>query len=112
MRRLQTPTTQNCILSLVLFARLTHAWQGYYAHGIQRNGSVGRIEGSPEEIPEHIIPSSWESFKNPGEHGRTEPASRAPDYVERFNAAKDFTRRKFNAFIPMWWEACKCHFTR
>ncbi len=111
------PSIENCGRSLILFGHLTHAWQDYYAHAIPKNPDaldlltqvVGPISGTPNSIPENVIPSSWNGLFLSGEHDWVEPGWRATDCKDRYRRAEQFTRDQMQVFIKDWWSGCHCY---
>lgn len=125
-------TKSSCEEALEYLGNLSHAWQDYYAHGVDNNiikyetvyafdyenkrtrlktyayQAPGRISGTPDSIPSNIMPSSWGGPMQPGEHAWIEPGVRAPDTQQRLNGAKSFVTRKYNIMLPKWWKCCKC----
>ena len=111
----------DCKEALEHLGILSHMWQDYYAHGVEKDDSwfgatIGKIKGSPEDI--QMIPVSFggEGFR--GGHGglfrlanafsRVEPGDRANDSGKRRNLAKWFTIGKFKELLPTWADACRC----
>lgn len=99
----------------------THTGQDYYAHAMQRTGTVnapGRIEGSPTNIPANILPASWMGTLARGTHGpnysslfnpilgpvfgfirQIEPAYRAQDTGLRVQGAEEWTVQALNKYL-------------
>ncbi len=125
----------GCVDSLKNLGNLSHAWQDYYAHAIRRSDGSGfsveillpivgvkwapanenSVSGNPNNISAYIIPSSFGELPkykvgmyDLGEHGPTEPSSRAPDTAARRSKAINFTKSQFSELINKWYEKCKC----
>ena len=115
-------TEKECTDALTKLGRITHMWQDYYGHGMEREYTEepGRISGSPDNpvaYPASFYMYNW--FYVPGTHGgcnnvvcpwsRVEPGDRATDRNYRLSQATDFTKKKGEALLQAWFSKCKCH---
>ncbi|MCP3933555.1 MAG: RHS repeat-associated core domain-containing protein [Bacteroidetes bacterium] len=114
IEKTNSPNEKNCTSALEYVGMLSHAWQDYYAHAINKNSdgskkTIGNVSGNPD-APGDMKPASWGGLWPPrfGEHGVTEPGKRAPDTAMRIKAAENFTAGKFEEFFNIFWEPCKC----
>ena len=111
----------DCKKALNHLGILSHMWQDYYAHGVEKDDSwfgakIGKIKGSPDDIQMIPVSFGWEGFR--GGHGglfrlvnafsRVEPGDRANDSGKRRYLAKWFTIGKFKELLPTWADACRC----
>jgi hypothetical protein len=107
-----SPTKEECENALEKLGQLSHSWQDYYAHAVDKTspyqGDPGKITGSPDTQGENMKPSSWGSiFFNWGEHGRNEPAARrSDDGKERKKQATDFVAKKYEEIMADWAKKC------
>ena len=115
------PEKLDCKQALKVLGLLSHMWQDYYAHGVERDDSwfgavIGKIKGSPDDPQMIPVGFGFKGFR--GGHGgafrllnlftRVEPGDRADDSDIRRRQAKWFTIEKFHKFLPVWVDACKC----
>jgi len=114
-----SPSLQDCKDALESLGRLTHSWQDYYAHAlILMNGNADKILwtrdapiiGSPDRpggSGGQIVPSSWNSVLNPGEHTWSEVGGAEGD--ARKAATRYFVAKKYKVLVPQWFLKCKCY---
>lgn len=118
--KIKEPNKENCQNALKIVGMLSHAWQDYYAHAIDINSdgskeTIRKIKGDPSAPGENIKPASWgyAGWKvlniDTGEHGVSEPGSRAPDTQDRLTQAENYTKMKFREFLGIWVAPCKCY---
>ena len=113
----------KCIDALETLGLLTHMWQDYYAHGVERDDSwfgaqVGTLRGSPDAIDFTYLPVTFGLMGFRGGHGgffriinpfsHVEPGDRATDAANRRNQAMIFTRNKLVIYLNKWIKKCKC----
>ena len=120
---------QACAAALDALARMTHAWQDYFAHAVLESGEAGPawsadppITGDPGNLNPRLMPPSWGSLGNRGEHGpnywdaargRFDPADRDRTdnrygHQGRYYAAIDFVAAKMQQYLSRWMEKCRC----
>jgi hypothetical protein len=125
----EVPSYGDCKDALVRLGRLTHAWQDFYAHAIDKDsdGEVSMLDGvwykdvgtlsgaTPDNPGIKLKPSSfgylgWDFWNNDfGEHGIGEPGNRARDKATRRQSSEDFTATKFDTYlVEKWLPKCWC----
>jgi len=116
---LKSPSKETCADALDKIGQLSHAWQDYYAHAVNKGyaggtdfQNIGYISGDPEHPGADVKPSSWGGIWDPEEHRWVEPGKRAPDHAQREQAATAFTQKGYQAFLDKWWPVCKCFYLK
>jgi hypothetical protein len=116
----------QCEKALESIGRLMHSWQDYYAHALIHVKGKGNkitadrtlwtrkppIRGSPDNPAGgsgQIIPSSWNSWMDPGEHGWSEISGAEGNAREE--DARNYGAQKLAAMVPTWASSCRCWFT-
>ena len=109
----------GCSAALEKLGLLSHMWQDYYGHGVERDDKkavIGRIKGSPDNLL--MTPVSFGLLGFRGSHGgffrvinpwtNVEPGDRAPDASTRREKATTYTKNKFLRLLASWAKACVC----
>jgi uncharacterized protein RhaS with RHS repeats len=116
---LRHPSKDSCADALKHIGRLSHAWQDYYAHAVNKNYNVGAdfqyigyISGDPDHPGADMKPSSWGGILDSQEHKWIEPGKRAPGHAQREQAATTFTQKGYQTFLDKWWPVCKCYYLK
>ena len=116
------PSYEDCKKALETLGNLSHAWQDYYAHAIDKNSNgsiyiengvtlatVGSVSGNPEKPGDNMKPVSFSLWLFGAEHGISEPGDRAPDRINRRWQAAEFTAVKYKKLLmDQWWPKCYC----
>jgi uncharacterized protein RhaS with RHS repeats len=112
----EKPGIAECKKALESLGRLTHSWQDYYAHAIiLENGKADKIlwtrktpiKGSPDNptgTDGKIVPSSWNSWNAPGEHGWGEVDG--AEGKARQADAQSYVAKQYRTLVPLWVAKC------
>ncbi|MBI4712800.1 MAG: RHS repeat-associated core domain-containing protein [Planctomycetes bacterium] len=103
-------TAQKCTASMEALGNVTHSWQDFYGHAVERSTgsfevfSQGRGE-TPFAFSGWLGPPTW-----PGQHPLDkEPLFSAGEYNARILAATKFLEEQYNDMITTWLSNCRCH---
>ena len=112
---------KDCAKALEALGLVSHSWQDYYGHGIsiKHGWNTSTIDlGIPGS--KNLLPCSW----SPNPIAQTEhpssilgepivkPENSEPDltdYTRRRYYSVDFTREKYQEYLPSWIKKCKCY---
>jgi RHS repeat-associated protein len=107
----------SCTAALEALGTVSHTWQDYYAHAVEKSGdtkeNIGYLRGNPGAPA--MKPVSFSYIPGFGEHPKLsfkmEPGDRAPDASSRRTNAQNYTRMKYREYlIRAWLPKCWCVF--
>ncbi len=106
----------NCRMALHALGHLSHSWQDFYAHAVNRQGPLLPVWGTGASIGNAAEPGTGVrppiyTFPSGGEHGFwSEPADRDGEDggALRRRDAVNFVARQYATLLPSWYQKCRC----